>query len=164
MDFFLFLLFAVVIFIISNKLFKPTKDKPQQTRRQVPQSKAVQSRSSQSQEQSNQPKLPLSRKTAVQKTLHSPVRPSVPILLGIEITAAQQRRLGKDDPSVLAANRAKQLHEQSDAPSFFEKLGQQIEKAAHQMDDAAQQQKNSAKELKKEDLNKLFNDLFIKKK
>ena len=164
MDFFLFLLFAAVIFIISNKPFKLGQNKLQQTRYKPPQHEAAANRPSQSETQQNRTKLPLNKKTAIHKTLHSSARPSAPVLLGIEITASQQRRLGKNDPSVLAANRAKQFYEPSNTPSFFEKLGQQIEKAAHQMDAAAQQQKTSVKEFKTEDLNKLFNDLCIKQK
>ncbi|WP_374665420.1 hypothetical protein [Acinetobacter sp.] len=164
MDFILFLLFAGIIFIISNKPFKRAKAHAQAGRHQPIPNRAPQNIPQQDSVQHNQPKPPAHRQPAVDSALHSPSRPSAPVLLGIEITPIQQRRLGKNDPSVLAANRAKQRYAHSGAPSFLDKIGQQIEKAAQQMDAAAQPQKSSGKEFKKEDLNKLFNNLFSNKK
>lgn len=49
-------------------------------------------------------------------------RPTVPPLLGIEISASQQRRLGKDDPSVKAMQQTKSVLWASKNPSWLEQV------------------------------------------
>ena len=138
MDFILFLVFAGIIFLITAKPFKQLKSRPQAPTQKI-------------------------KAAAVRNSSHSPARAAIPALLGIEITRIQQRRLGKNDPSVQAANRAKRHDPHAAAPSFFEQMGKKIEKAVLDMNEAAQQ-KTAAAPLKKEDLATMLNDLFSNKK
>ncbi len=126
-----------IIFVISAKPFKQFKSKPQTSARSA-------------------------KAAAVQSFSSGPVRASVPALLGIEITRIQQRRLGKDDPSVLAANLAKR-HTAQATPDLFRQRAQKLEKAVHHRNESAQR-KTAAAPLRKEDLAKLLSDLFSNKR
>ena len=138
MDFILFLVFAGIIFLITAKPFRQLKSRPQAPVQKV-------------------------KAAAVRNSSHSPTRAAIPALLGIEITSIQQRRLGKNDPSVQAASRAKRQDTHAAAPSFFEQMGEKIEKAVLNMNETAQQ-RTAAAPLKKEDLATILNDLFSNKK
>lgn len=91
-------------------------------------------------------------------------RATIPPLLGIEISAAQQRRLGANDPSVLAANRAKSLHAKHHRINVFDQLTQYLEKTIKPIDMTTVQQKQSHQSFKQDDLKQLFQDLFNPKK
>ncbi|WP_313041916.1 hypothetical protein [Acinetobacter sp.] len=90
-------------------------------------------------------------------------RSRIPPLLGIEITASQQRRLGKNDPSVLAAQRAKQLNQTHHTDStWFEQLTSQVEHVLQQPNNASKHQSTASRPQQKSAFNKMFEDLFSK--
>ena len=149
MDFILFLVFAGIMFYF-NQI------KPRQQQKTI------------SQQQTG---IPHSQAQLIQnirvthiKSDTSRARPHIPPLFGIEITTAQQRRLGKNDPSVLAANRAKSLYAKHHRINVFDQLTQYIEKTIKPIDMTTGQQKQSHQSFKQDDLKQLFQDLFNPKK
>lgn len=151
MDFILFLIFAGIIFYFSQ--IKPRLE--QQRAEEADTAKPAKKM----------------RSKLVAASTHQPVkqqekrvhRPSDPVLLGIEITASQQRRLGKNDPSVLAAQRAKQLHQAQQADSsFFEHMTSQVEHVFKQANEAPKHQSAASRSKSKPVLDKLFDNLFSK--
>ncbi len=157
MDLILFLVFAGLV-IYFNQI-KPKLDEKKAVRQQ------------QLNETSQLRKTPrLTKAPSALPTRSSPTttqsvanRPTVPALLGIEITASQQRRLGKNDPSVLAAQRAKQLNQtQHSGSTWFEQLTSQVEHVLQQPNDAAKHQSTASNTQQKSAFNKMFEDLFSK--
>ena len=148
MDFILFLIFAGVVFLITAKPFQRRKDTDSAT------PTTIQNTYSPEHPKQSSARLPVAQTVS---------RPSDPILLGIEITASQQRRLGKNDPSVLAAQRAKQLYMTSQStPTFFEQMRNQIEQAVKQVNETAQQHPPLSRTTSQSYLNKMFENLFSK--
>ena len=135
MDFILFLLFAGAAFYFS-KTHSHTQQKEQQST----------------------PNLPVKTIATTQSE-----RPPIPPLLGIEITAVQRRRLGKDDPSIHATS-----HIQTSAahakPSFFKDMSQHIQKTLQEMQQAFEEQNKKNNAYRKNELNDDLNDVFSKKK
>lgn len=148
MDFILFLVFAGIMFYF-NQI------KPRQQQKTISQQQAV---------------IPHTQAQLIQnahvthiKSDISRARPHIPPLFGIEITPAQQRRLGKNDPSVLAAQRSKQLHQtQQVRSSFFEQMTSQVEHVFKQVNETAKHQSAASRRQQNSALNKMFDHLFSK--
>ena len=150
MDFILFLVFAGVVFYFNQ--IKPRQNQranteleeraPQQVLRQKP----IKT------ETSSPSPTTYSRQTIE--------RPRMPPLHGIEISATQCRRLGKDDPSVIAAQLNKAYSTGTGhPPSFFDQLKQQLEKVAQSAQAHSHSTSPTAPTLSKQ-LHKIFDDLF----
>lgn len=148
MDFILFLIFAAVVFYF-NQI------NPRQQQRAMA---AAEERTPQRILRPTPVKMPPPSHTA---SLHQTMgRPRMPPLHGIEISAAQRRRLGKNDPSVIAAQLNKQLSNATqNTPSFLSQLKQQLEQATQQINNNSPSSSHTALPLAKQ-LNKLFEDLF----
>lgn len=150
MDFILFLVFAGVVFYFNQ--IKPRQNQRANTKleerapQQVLRQKPIKT------ETSSPSPTTYSRQTIE--------RPRMPPLHGIEISAAQCRRLGKNDPSVIAAQLNKQYSIGSGhTPSLFEQLKQQLEQTTQTAPERSHSTTPTASSLSKQ-LHKIFDDLF----
>ncbi len=157
MDFLFFLAFVAIAFYMT-KIHPQLKQKMLELQQDTPIEKAssTRPRPSQTQQVNTRPTKPTKSKAPVSRS-------RIPPLLGIEITAPQQRRLGKNDPSVLAAQHAKQLnHMQHTDSTWFEQLTSQVEHVLQQPNDASKYQSTASRPQQKSAFNKMFEDLFSK--
>jgi hypothetical protein len=150
MDFILFLIFAGVVFYFNQ--IKPRQNAQTTTEVEVERAPQQVLRP-----QSTQPAPPPRNSVVPSQRVG---RPRMPPLHGIEISAAQCRRLGKNDPSVIAAQLNKQYSTGSGhTPSLFEQLKQLIEQTTQTTPERSHSTAPTASSLSKQ-LHKMFDDLF----
>ena len=150
MDFILFLIFAGVVFYFNH--IKPRQNAQTTTEVEV-------ERAPQQVLRPQSAKSVLPPRDSIVPT-QGTVRPRMPPLHGIEISAAQCRRLGKNDPSVIAAQLNKQyLSDSGHTPSLFEQLKQQLEQTTKTSPERDHSTAPTASTLSKQ-LHKMFDDLF----
>ena len=157
MDFLFFLAFVAIAFYMT-KIHPQLKQKMLELQHDTPIEKvsSTRPRPSQAQQVNIRPTKPTKSKAPVSRS-------RIPPLLGIEITASQQHRLGKNDPSVLAAQHAKQLNQTHHTDStWFEQLTSQVEHVLQQTNDASKHQSTASRPQQKSAFNKMFEDLFSK--
>ncbi len=157
MDFLFFLAFVAIAFYMT-KIHPQLKQKMLEQQQDTPIEKAssTRPRPAQTQQVNTRPTKPTKSQAPVSRS-------RIPPLLGIEITASQQRRLGKNDPSVLAAQRAKQLNQTHHTDStWFEQLTSQVEHVLQQPNNASKHQSTASRPQQKSAFNKMFEDLFSK--
>ena len=150
MDFILFLFFAGVVFYFNQ--IKPRQNA--QTTTEVEVERVPQ------QVLGPQPSKPVPPPRDSVTPSQRIGRPRMPPLHGIEISAAQCRRLGKNDPSVIAAQLNKQYSiDSGHTASLFEQLKQQLEQTTQTAPKRSHSTDPTASSLSKQ-LHKIFDDLF----